>query len=321
MQYPIIYLHIPKTAGTSFRVSAHQYFGKDKILSDYGEDSTATTKDIHDDYYISNDISALQALGRKKKLLSGHFHLAKYREIFPDSPVMTFFRDPVKRVISEYVHFKNHFNYPGTLEEFYRSRQFQNKQHHTLSGAKPTDLDFYGLTERYDESLNLFNLRYQTKLPKSVLNKGNYSGQGKSVASENQIDEIKHLNQADLAIYQCAVDNFETQDSTTKTAINIATRFNGNLGGIRDNCIVGWVFERSSDQPVTIKVAINGTDRTTFIADHHRADILRNGMHQTGHCGFKIPLNDIGSISSDDSISVLTLDSNFELLNSPYIMS
>lgn len=320
MQYPIIYLHIPKTAGTSFRVSAHEYFGKENILSDYGEDSTATTRDILDDYYVSNDVTSLQENGRKKKFLSGHFYLAKYREIFPQSPVMTFFRDPVKRVISEYVHFKNHFNYPGSLEEFYRSSQFQNKQHHTLSGAKPTDLDFYGLTERYDESLNLFNLRYRTGLPMSELNKGNYSGQQKSIATDEQIAEIKHLNQADLAIYQCAVDHFENQDGGIKTAINIANRYRGNLGGIRNNNIVGWAFDRHTDQAVSITVAVNGKDRSTIVADKHRADIQRNGMHQNGHCGFEIPLNDIGSISSGDSISVRTVEDDFELLNSPYII-
>ena len=46
MQFPIIYLHIPKTAGTSFRMSAEQYFGPDQVLNDYGEESPNTSEDI-----------------------------------------------------------------------------------------------------------------------------------------------------------------------------------------------------------------------------------------------------------------------------------
>lgn len=320
MQFPIIYLHIPKTAGTSFRVSAREHFGKKNILSDYGEDSPATSALIIDHFYTNPDLATLHQEGIKKKFMSGHFTLAKYRDIFPDSPVMTFFRDPVKRVVSEYVHFKNHFNYAGTLCEFYRSSQFQNRQHHILSGAKPTDLDFYGLTERYEESLNLFNSRYQSSLPLSTLNTGNYRGNKKAVASAEQIEEIKHLNQADIAMYQCAVDNFEHQNTALKTAANIANKYRSHLGGLRNNKIVGWIFRLEPGAPVTITIAVNGSKRLSVVADIQRADLVRSGAHPVGNCGFAVPLEDIGSISSGDSISVVTEDGEFELLNSPYVV-
>ena len=107
MQFPMIYLHIPKTAGTSFRKSAEQYFGPAQVLSDYGEQSSSTSEDIRSAVYAENDLASLRETGLEKKFLTGHFSMAKYREIFPDSPVVTFFRNPVDRVISEYVHFSS----------------------------------------------------------------------------------------------------------------------------------------------------------------------------------------------------------------------
>ena len=320
MHFPIIYLHIPKTAGTSFRVSANDYFGKENILSDYGEDSEATSPDILNGYYHSDDPSALYDAGKTKKFMSGHFYLAKYRNIFPDSPVVTFFRDPVKRVLSEYVHFKNHFNYSGSLEDFYRSTQFQNKQHHTLSGAKPTDLDFYGLTERYSESLDLFNQRYQARLPITKLNKGNYRGKTDTLATDKQIEEIKQLNRADIAVYQCAVDNFQQQDKHTKPTSTIANRYHGNFGGIRNDKLVGWTFEYQSSEAVKIHVAVNDRHCCELVANKFRADLQRQNLHTDGHCGFELSLSKLGSISAGDSISVRTADGEFELLNSPYII-
>ena len=162
MQLPIIYLHIPKTAGTSFRKSAEQYFGPDQVLNDYGEKSSSTSEDIRSAFYESNDVKKLRQSGVEHKFLTGHFSLTKYREIFPDSPVVTFFRNPVDRVISEYIHFSSHYNFDGDLREFYTRPQFQNRQCKSMSHSTPENIDFFGITENYQKSLEMFNQRYGT---------------------------------------------------------------------------------------------------------------------------------------------------------------
>jgi len=319
MRLPIICLHIPKTAGTSFRISAEHYFGPWNVLSDYGENSPATSEDILTAYYQKKDFELLRTKVTQKKFLTGHFSLAKYRDLFPESPVVTFFRDPVKRVISEYVHFTTHYGFEGSLRDFYRKDQFRNRQSRVLSGAKPVDLDFYGLTENYEESLRKFNHRYSTNFPMATLNQGNYKKDSHR-ATDEEIDEIRLLNQDDLDMYQIAIEQFDIQDDSVRLALATAPRFSGYLGGVRDEKVIGWTVDRQSDKPARLRITVNGKRSYDNTADKFRADILRKGIHISGNCGFEIPLGDLGRISSGDKVSVSSLDGSYELPNSPLII-
>lgn len=321
MQFPIIYLHIPKTAGTSFRLSAEQYFGPDQVLNDYGEKSPSTSADIRDAVYSNSDITALRKAGLKKNFLTGHFLLAKYREIFPDSPVVTFFRDPVDRVISEYIHFSSHYNFEGSLKEFYSKPHFQNRQSHAMSGALPTDLAFFGITEKYSESLELFNQRFGTSFPMARLNIGRYSGGTKDLASEEDIEQIRLLNQKDIELYQYALEKFEEQSAELQFPMRTPRRYCGILGGINEEEIYGWMVDRESDQPAEIAVAVNGEIRHQQQASVYREDLMRKGFHVEGTCGFLIPLQKLGKVMPGDRISVQTTDGNFELVNSPMVVN
>ena len=321
MQDPLIYLHIPKTAGTSFRVSAEKYFGEHNVLRDYGADSNNTSADIIESFYDADDLTDLSERGRSKKFLCGHFSLPRYREVFPDSPVVTFFRDPIKRVISEFVHFTNHYDYRGSLEDFYKNPKFQNRQHHSLGGAKCTDLDFYGLTEKFDKSLRLFNKRYDTQLLTSSLNKGSYGPSSIVKPTARQIQEIAHLNQADMAVYAQAEKMFEQQSEQSRSARFIGTRYRGNFGGLWNDKLIGWISDAKSGTPVRLRISVNGVYITTLLADKKRPDLVRNGLHDDGHCGFEIAVSDLGLVNHHDSISIATEDGLFELPNSPLVIA
>ncbi|MEM7257484.1 MAG: sulfotransferase family 2 domain-containing protein [Pseudomonadota bacterium] len=320
MNYPIIYIHIPKTAGTSFRISAAAYYGEDKVLYDYGADSDATSDALLNSEDLQHNIDKVREAGMRARMLGGHFSLPKYRDLFPESPVISFFRDPVDRVISEYVHFTNHHGYTGTLSDFYRSPRFQNRQHKSLGGAKPTDLDFYGLTERYPQSLEMFNAKYNTTLSLVTLNKGNYGNNNNRIEpTEQQRAEIRHLNQADVTLYQIAVDNFEQQSVTAHGSPSPLTRYKGNLGGVRQNKIYGWVFDNDSAKPTVLHVSVNGEKRLEAVADVERPDIVRSGLRTDARCGFIVSLKELGPLRDDDSISIQTADGNYELINSPLV--
>jgi len=316
MSLPIICLHIPKTAGTSFRTSAEHYFGPWNVVCDYGEKSSATSDEIKTAFYEKKDFELLRSKVSQKKFFTGHFSLAKYREHFPESPVVTFFRDPVKRVISEYVHFATHYGFEGSLREFYRKEQFRNRQARVLSGANPVDLDFYGITENYEESLHKFNKRYSTNIPMATLNKGNYD-KGAHQVTDEEVEEIQLLNQNDVRIYQQAIEHFDNQDESARPAIATVPRYTGYLGGVRDEKVIGWTIDRESDKPAKLRIKVNGKRRIDHTADRFRADIRRKGMHINGNCGFEIPLEKLGRVATGDKISVSTHDGSYELPNSP----
>jgi hypothetical protein len=322
MNYPIIYLHIPKTAGTSFRISAAKYFGNEQVLYDYGDDSESTSPALLGASDSELEAHTIVEAARHAKMLSGHFSFTKYKDLFPDLPVVSFFRDPVDRVISEYVHFKNHHRYTGTLEEFYRCDRFQNRQHKCLGGIKPTDLDFFGLTERYEQSLEMFNEKYGTEMKLTTLNRGNYGKRDDRIEpTAQQIAEIKHLNQADIALYTIAVEHFTTQKPASWTSKASVTRYNGNFGGIRRDRLYGWIHDTASDGPTEICVFVNGEKRISLLADSDRPDILRHGLSSRVNCGFFIPTAKLGPLSPHDSISVRSSDDRYELLNSPLVIS
>ena len=44
--YPLFFIHISKTAGSSFRVAAERYFGKEHVFYDYGPKANETNPDI-----------------------------------------------------------------------------------------------------------------------------------------------------------------------------------------------------------------------------------------------------------------------------------
>lgn len=200
-QFPMIFLHIPKTAGTSFRVSAMQYFGTKSILRDYGRDSKNTSKVIMEHYYLNHDIARLRRIGSKRKFITGHYPATRYKEIFPNSPIVTFLRDPVERVVSEYYHFRKDPGYGKSLKQHYRHKKNQNIQVKSLDGLPLSELDFVGFTESYNASLALFNETFDTQLEAQEMNKGNYKNNNSPMATASELQEIAELNWQDIELY------------------------------------------------------------------------------------------------------------------------
>lgn len=300
-------------------MSAEQYFGPDQVLNDYGEESPNTSEDIRSSVY-GDDPAKLRKTGLEKKFLTGHFSMAKYKEIFPNSPVVTFFREPVDRVISEYVHFASHYEFDGSLTDFYRKPHFQNRQSRSMSGALPTDLEFYGITEDYQRSLEKFNQHYGTNFPMAKLNTGKYQGAAKSIANESELAEISELNKKDIELYEYAIKHFESQSTVDCRPLKTLKRYCGSVGDLSDGKMVGWTVDRESTEPAGLCVSVNGVERCRVVADLYREDVQRKGLHIDGHCGFAITADKLGRLAPGDRISIRTRDGGFELTNSPVIV-
>ena len=56
---PKLFVHIPKTAGTSFRQAAESRFGLSRVLRDYGPNSDATSDTIKREVYSDDDATQI----------------------------------------------------------------------------------------------------------------------------------------------------------------------------------------------------------------------------------------------------------------------
>ena len=150
-----IFVHIPKTAGTSFRKAAKQSL---KCAWDYGLGSPETSSFIRETMYADDRQAVAQKLADEGiDLISGHFSADKYRDLIPDSKLIAFVRDPVSRLISEYNHHVRHGGYKAPIETFCSNVGHQNTQSKCFSGLDISDFYFVGVTEMYSESLQSFN--------------------------------------------------------------------------------------------------------------------------------------------------------------------
>ena len=194
----IVFVHIPKTAGTSFRVAAEDYFGSERVLKDYGADSEETSQAILDTVYADGSMPQ-----RDFRFLTGHYPASKYANKFNNAALVTFVRDPVSRVLSEFQHFVNLNGYAGSFEDFYTTEEFCDRQSRLIGLDASTDIDFVGVTDMYNESVERFNQLYGADIQCLSLNPGSYRTVAPKVAPE-VAEQIIAFNQNDMALYTSA---------------------------------------------------------------------------------------------------------------------
>lgn len=211
----LLSVHIPKTAGTSFRQALQAQLGEDRVALtylgrvmcgseyvcgfqgrslDHIEDSEA---DALVDYCDTNGVACIH----------GHFSLYALQDLFPDARAITFLRDPLKRLVSAYNHM--FVTMPDraeqlSFEDFVRMPRTQNvyESHGVLEFIDR--FDFIGLTEQYDRSLELLSAVYPELgvLRVEEANKAQQKRFSLKDVDEGFIDELRRLNDGDFEIYE-----------------------------------------------------------------------------------------------------------------------
>ncbi|NEN92636.1 MAG: methyltransferase domain-containing protein, partial [Okeania sp. SIO3H1] len=194
----LISVHVPKAAGTAFRQVLLQVYGTQGVLTDKTnmfEDNMPAT--IH----------------WQTKVIEGHFRAGKYDKLFPDTKRITWLREPIHRLISDYCfrHISNptkdYLNKQGLLK-FAQSNS--NLMAYCVNGKSLDYFDFVGITEYFEEDLlalkNLlgwsdYQVIYQNRNPYPE-----YLDFQKEVLSDKKLmDELASANSQDMELYAAAL--------------------------------------------------------------------------------------------------------------------
>ncbi|NET42657.1 glycosyltransferase [Okeania sp. SIO2B3] len=197
-QVELISVHVPKAAGTAFRQVLLQVYGTQGVLTDKTnmfEDNMPAT--IH----------------WQTKVIEGHFRAGKYDKLFPDTKRITWLREPIHRLISDYCfrHISNPTKDYLNKQDLLKFAQINsNLMAYCVNGKSLDYFDFVGITEYFEEDLlalkNLlgwsdYQVIYQNRNPYPE-----YLDFQKEVLSDKKLmDELASANSQDMELYAAAL--------------------------------------------------------------------------------------------------------------------
>lgn len=214
----IISCHIPKTAGTSFRYALEASFGN-RLYLDYG-DRVGWSGDQAETWRRGRGLP--EAIKSDSiEVIHGHFYLKKYLDIDRDTAMVTFLREPIDRVISNYrfLYENPQIDHPlvkefhqelPTLLEWANLPQARDLQSKVLNGCHIEKLAFVGITERYRESLLRFDSLFNTDLANLDTGEFHNKSTNSLIVSKRERNQIAMLNRADHDLYATALSLFHS---------------------------------------------------------------------------------------------------------------
>lgn len=206
----LVSVHIPKTAGTSFRHILKQVYGEGAVVR---LDINARGQKVR----LDEALYEAAALPAGVRVVHGHFTPAAVAERFPGVeklPAITWLRHPVDRVISNYFYLKKRLaeeldeeakglnilrKMQRSLLEYAADEMNRNRQHKFLEGRALEDFTFVAIQEYYDEDLAAMGKHLGWPPVEAV--QYNVTGTGPVVSAEDRAT-IAALNPLDMALYE-----------------------------------------------------------------------------------------------------------------------
>lgn len=209
----LISLHIPKTAGTSFRNTLKSVYGEAEVVRlDIGL--------VKQELRINEVEYHARILPKGTRVLHGHFNVTDLYlrlELPENIPVITWLRDPIDRVVSNYFYLASRLReelkeeskginilskMQRSLSEYARFEPHQNRLTRFLRGTSLENLFYVGFTESYFDDLEILakKLHWQHYEP----HYHNRTPKERPDLDPRDLDLIRSLNQDDIRLYEKA---------------------------------------------------------------------------------------------------------------------
>jgi hypothetical protein len=203
----IVFLHVPKTAGTSFRFILENHFGIHHCHT------THTRKDV----FEQRDLDFARKFFPGLRSLAGHNLVDPLKLDIPDPFYITFLREPIARVLSHYqdsvVRGGNRSSFEADLHE---RGELENLAVKLMSGGRDLDkakrflerCDLVGFTDRFDLSLHLLDRLCPVRLNLWYRRLRTAKSEGPRSAILNDprlMDMARENNKLDLELYAFAL--------------------------------------------------------------------------------------------------------------------
>jgi hypothetical protein len=286
-----LFVHIPKTAGTSFRQSTEAQYPS---MNDYGKESNHTSEIIKDYCYNKRDMHTLKKIfSTKKYFLSGHFPSQKYIDFVDTRHIISFVRDPLEQVISHYNHSVKYLGYEGEFDEFIVITRHNNIQKRYLNSLPVSLYGFIGLTSSYDESLSFINEAYDLNVEVKHSNVGHQKTQTQASLTSKQREIIETSNFQDVILLNQVKTLFKERLTFQKNKEPWVHGW-GNI--TQNNIIEGCAYYEKNDEAVQLMLLINNKITNEFIANEFTGLFSKAKLPRDRYVGFHVNLNDYNHV-------------------------
>lgn len=212
----LISIHIPKTAGTSFRNTLKSVYGNEAVVRLDIELEKPEVR-VNEQPYDQRQLPPWTRVAHGHfayPLLQKHFDLPQR-----DIPLITWLRDPVERVISNYYYLSKRLaeeldepskglnillKMERQLMEYARDPLSCNRMSRFLQGVPLEQFQFVGIQDHYSEDLkHLSKILDWPAYDEFVHNR---TGKSYDEVTDQQREEIRALNEEDVRLYERALE-------------------------------------------------------------------------------------------------------------------
>jgi hypothetical protein len=222
-----VFLHVPKTAGTTLREIVNRQFRPDLVYAVYETDPAfPSLEDL--EQLPSERLDSL-------RVVLGHMNFAVVDHIPETARFMTILREPVDRVLSLYHHQMTLYRKPHQrlpIPDHVVGRKMilcDNHQTRIVSGESPkfgkchegmleraienieSRFDVVGLTERFDESLLLMCEAFDWVIPFYIQDNVSVARPERDEFSESDLNVIREYNDLDARLYDYAARRLDSE--------------------------------------------------------------------------------------------------------------